>query len=69
MGEALDQLVVKPETMRMDMGGSRAAERMRDRMRKQNIKFDLAPTGARQRLGPMERNHTLRRGQLSKCHL
>ncbi|CAK0804856.1 unnamed protein product, partial [Prorocentrum cordatum] len=47
----------KPETMRMEMGGSQTAKRTRDWMSKRGIKLDLAPKGARHR------------GQLSKRHL
>ncbi|CAK0828215.1 unnamed protein product [Prorocentrum cordatum] len=59
----------EPETIRMGAGGSRAAGHTHGRISKHGIKPDLIPKGARHRLGPMGRNHAVRRGHLSKCHL
>ncbi|CAK0797600.1 unnamed protein product [Prorocentrum cordatum] len=59
----------KPETMRMDMGGSHTSKKMHSWMSKHDIKLDLIPKGAHHKLGWMERNHAVRREQLSKCHM
>ncbi|CAK0834201.1 unnamed protein product [Prorocentrum cordatum] len=59
----------KPETMRMDTGGSHTSKRMHDWMSKHGIKLDLIPKGAHHKLRLMERNHAVRREQLSKYNL
>ncbi|CAK0886983.1 unnamed protein product, partial [Prorocentrum cordatum] len=59
----------KPETMRMDMGGSHTPKKMHSWMSKHDIKLDLIPKGAHHKLGLMERNHAVRREQLSKYHM
>ncbi|CAK0816650.1 unnamed protein product [Prorocentrum cordatum] len=59
----------KPETMRMDMGGSHTSKKMHSWMSKHDIKLDLIPKGAHHKLGLMERNHAVRREQLSKYHM
>ncbi|CAK0890436.1 unnamed protein product, partial [Prorocentrum cordatum] len=56
----------KPETKRMDMGGSHAAKRTHDWM---SNELDLIPRGAHHRLGLMGRNHAASMAQPSKCHL
>ena len=58
----------KPDTMRMDMGGSHTSKKMHQWMSKHDIKLDLIPKGAHHRLGLLERNHAVRREQLSKYH-
>ncbi|CAK0856800.1 unnamed protein product [Prorocentrum cordatum] len=61
--------VGKPDTMRMDMAGSHTSRKMHQWMSKHDIALDLIPKGARHKLGLMERNHAVRREQLSKYHL
>ncbi|CAK0862702.1 unnamed protein product [Prorocentrum cordatum] len=59
----------KPDAMRMDMAGSHTSRKMHQWTSKHNITLDLIPKGARHKPGLMERNHAVRREQLSKYHL
>ncbi|CAK0898302.1 unnamed protein product, partial [Prorocentrum cordatum] len=59
----------KPDAMRMDMAGSHTSRKMHQWMSKHDIALDLIPKGAHHKLGLVERNHAVRREQLSKYHL
>ncbi|CAK0823245.1 unnamed protein product [Prorocentrum cordatum] len=59
----------RPDTTRMDMAGSHTSRKMHQWMSKHDITLNLIPKGAHHKLGLMERNHAVRREQLSKYHL